>query len=106
VVDYQGPAFLRRVTESLKIPFFNRVSEIRYAVRDMSEIQLEQDEVARLRRLEKISVSRYGAKPFDADDINAAESIVPPCRLGNVETAKNRIEIDVVAASRLACCAP
>lgn len=106
MVDYQGPEFLRHMAESLQIPVFNRVREIRYAVRDMDEIQLDKEEVVRLRRLEKISVSRYGSKPFDSSDVDAAQSLVPSCRLGDVAAEKNRIQIDVEAGSRLACCAP
>lgn len=96
----------RRLVDAFEIPFFNRVSAISYSVNDLSEIPLHKEEVAQLRELEKISVARYGAKPVDDLEIKAAQELVPACRLGSVESTRNRIDIQVEPGSRFACCAP
>lgn len=97
---------IRPLVEALEIPIFNRVSEISYHVRDLSEIQLKKEEVASFHELDQILISKQGAKPVDDNDVEAATSIVPTCRLEAVGKTKNQISLDVSAGSRFACCSP
>lgn len=106
MVNYQGPKSIRRLVEALEIPIFNRINEISYRVTNLSDIRLRKEEVARLRELEQIVISRRGAKPVDESEIKKVEDIVPACRLARVETTKNKISLKVNPGSRLACCSP
>ncbi|MGI9472670.1 MAG: hypothetical protein ACR2NZ_14110 [Rubripirellula sp.] len=106
MVNYQGPKSLRPIVEAFDIPMFDRVQKINYRVTDLSEIQLEKNDVARLHDLERISVSRRGVQLVDESEIRAAHDLVPACRLLGVESVKNQINIDVKPGSQLACCQP
>ena len=85
---------IRGLVEAMEIPIFNRVSQINYMFKDLSDIQLDKEDVARMHELEQISVSKRSGKLVDESDIKAVGDIVPPCRLASVHTTENQIKIN------------
>ncbi len=115
MVNYQGPEAIRGLVEVMEIPIFNRVSQIHYRIKDLSEIQLDKEDVVRMHRLELILVSKRSEKLVDESDVKAVGDIVPPCRLASVDKtkrasgnyyqmpSKNQINIKVNPGSTFAC---
>jgi hypothetical protein len=94
---------IRGLVEAMEIPIFNRISEINYEVRDLNQIQLDKEDVMRLRELEKITVLKRGKEQVNESDVSAVESIVPLCRLASIDKAKNQIKVEVRPEFILAC---
>ena len=87
----------------MEIPIFNRISEISYVFRDLNDIQLEKEDVARMQNLEHISASKRNEKFVDESDVRAVGDVVPPCRLASVDKIKNQINVKVNPGSMFAC---
>ena len=84
MVDYQGPAVLRSLVEKVGVNFFNRVSSISFKVRDMNEVSLNREAIAKLEDLKQIAVWKLSTPLPSEADVDAVRKIVPPCLLGKV----------------------
>ena len=95
---------MRGMVETMKIPIFDRVSQIESAYRDVGEIPLAQEDVKKLHELEKITVIKmFGS--LTASDLKAIEELVPPCRIASANNTANQIEVNVLPGNALACSA-
>ena len=103
MVNYHGPAAIRRLVEAMEIPIFNRVSQITHTSKDLSKIQLKKEDVARMHKLEQISVSQLSNKLVNESDFKTVKDMVPPCRMGKVARKKNHIDIEVKSGFTSAC---
>ena len=90
------------MVQAMGIPIFNRISEISYVFRDLSEIQLETEDVARMHDLEHISVSKRNETIVNESDVKTVRDIVPPCRLASLGKIVNQIKIKVNHRAMLA----
>ena len=104
MVNYQGPEVIRSLVEAMKIPIFNRISQINYEYKDLSKIPLDRELVAGMHELKHISVSNRSEKLVNEVDAKSVQDIVPPCRLASVDKTSNQINIKVNPGFTLACC--
>ena len=104
MVNYHGPKAIRGLVEALEIPIFNRVSQIRYRLKDVSGIQLDKQDVARLDQLQEISVTTRGNTRVNDADVKTVEDIIPACRTASVDKTENQINVRVTPGTALACC--
>ena len=58
---------MRRLVEAMEIPIFNRVSQIKYSVSKVDEIDLTRDEVSQFHQLEQVTVVKRGGGLVDRD---------------------------------------
>ncbi len=103
MVNYRGPALLRRIVGAFEIPLFNRVNEINYRVSKLDEIVMASDDLARFHELEKVSVVKRGSKRINESDLEASAALVPPCRIAALEDDGNQIQITVNRGSPFGC---
>jgi len=104
VVDYRGPALIRPLVETMGIPIFHRVKQIRYNLKNPSKITIDRSVMDRLHELELISVTKYPMQHVDEAAIKAIESNVPPCRLAAVETSENQVNLKISSGSSFLGC--
>ena len=88
----------------MEIPIFDRVTQINFKFEDVSEIRLDKEDVAKMHRLEKISVSKRRQKVVSESDVKAVENFVPPCRLALVDKTEHQVNVTVRPGYRIACC--
>lgn len=97
---------VRTLVEAMEIPIFNRVTQLNYSYKDLSDIPLDKADVARLRELERISVSKRNRKQrVNESDVKLIRDFVPPCRLASMNKTKNQIDIKVAPGSTYVGCA-
>ena len=96
---------MRGVIELLRIPIFNRISQLSYNFKDFNEIQLEREDLLRMPELELISVFKRSKERVNQSDVEAAGELVPPCRLDSMAAAADKITIKLNPRSVFACCA-
>jgi hypothetical protein len=95
VVNYQGPEAIRGLVEAMHVPIFNRVTQIRYEFKDVREIPLNKEDVARLSQLEQISVTKRSKTNVTASEIDVVREFVPTCRVASLQQAQNEISLEL-----------
>lgn len=93
VVDYQGPKAFEAFASQWNIPIFDRVKSLRYEFRNLDQIKLDDEDVAKMTRLQEIVIAKKSSQKLTAEDARAAEGLIPACRLVSSTQADNKISL-------------
>ena len=86
---------MRGFVTAMQIPIFDRVNQIAFKYRDLRQIPLVKEDVARLRELKQSAVTKNGGEAITESDIGAIEDLVPPCRFASLNKTASQIKIQI-----------
>lgn len=102
MVNYRGPEVLRDVMDAMQIPIFDRVSQVRFDYDKFDSIPATNQDLNKLKRLEKVVFSKK-RRELTESDVEVAKQLVSPCRIASMDQKRTELAVDLNRVSGVGC---